>query len=173
VKVIPGRLYNTRRNLTPAERSKTLVELASAIKTRLSRDASAQSGQGLEEFRSSDERNLPGGRPSKPDSQKRIAEEMGMAVGTLNEAQRHVAAVERYPELGTGDLPRAEVLQLAAEWDAIPSQRKRTFARKAWAKTHVSRDTPAPAAAAPTRSRGRRRTAVSHPPTRQGPHDAL
>ncbi len=72
--------------------------------------------------------------------------EMGIGVGTLNEARRHVAAVERYPELGAADLSRAEVLRQAAQWDAIQPQRKRTFARKAWAKARQP-----PASAAPAR----------------------
>jgi hypothetical protein len=55
--------------------SVTLPPLASAVNTRLSRDASALEPQGPEGFHSPDERNPKGGRQPKPDSQKLVAAE--------------------------------------------------------------------------------------------------
>jgi hypothetical protein len=57
-----------RKDLTQLERDKSLVSLASAVKERLSRDASAQTGTGTEGFSASGAENPHGGRPPKPDS---------------------------------------------------------------------------------------------------------
>jgi hypothetical protein len=100
-----------RKDLTQLERDKTLVALASAVKERLSRNASALEPQGPEGFPTSDVENPKGGRKPKPDSQVNVAKEMGVATMTLSEAQRHVQAVAPAPPRGPG--MRAQVRQHA------------------------------------------------------------
>jgi len=53
-----------------------------------------------------------GGREEKPDSQQRVAEELGVAQSQLSDASRHVAAAQRYPERGAPDVSRSEALRL-------------------------------------------------------------
>jgi hypothetical protein len=91
------------------------MALASAVKERLSKDASAQASPGETEFFSNVEKNSPPGHPAKPDAIQKVAQEMGVSTSTLSYAQQHLKAVERYPELAAADLSRAEVLPPAAE----------------------------------------------------------
>jgi hypothetical protein len=174
-----------RKDLTQLERDKTLLDLASAVKARLSRDGFPQSQPGPEEFSPPDGEKPTMGRRPLPDSQERVAKEIGVGQQRISDAQRHVQTVERYPELADKGLSRAEVFRQAAEWDAIQPQRKRTFARKAWAKAREAPETPempetpdpevpmAPAApvakASKPKARKRRRRpqpTVATPPTR-------
>jgi hypothetical protein len=49
---------------------------------------------------------------------------MGMSQGTIVEAQQHVEAGERYPELGAPDASRSEALRLLKAWEAMmPAKR--------------------------------------------------
>lgn len=65
---------------------------------------------------------------------------MGVSQGTITEAQQHLDAVERYPELGAADVPRAEAIRLWQAWEAMtPTNRSR--ARKTWnAQKQATRD---------------------------------
>ena len=115
-----------RKDLTPAERSKTLTALATAVKTRLLENASALESQGSEGFFMTDVEKPRGGAPAKPDAQKKVAAEMGLSVGTLNMAQRHTKAIERYPELAAPDVSQREAIrQAAAPTTPTPKKRRR------------------------------------------------
>jgi hypothetical protein len=47
-----------------------------------------------------------------------------MSQGTIVEAQQHVEAGERYPELGAPDASRSEALRLLKAWEAMmPAKR--------------------------------------------------
>jgi ParB-like chromosome segregation protein Spo0J len=140
-----------RKNLTPVERSQTTALLAEAVGAQLREQEKTQETQGVEpnhdrdmstptpvnpgqnEFPPADmeQPKRRGGRQKMPDSQGSVAAEMGVAVSTITDAQKHLAAVERYPELGAPDVSQREAIRLAKTWDAMkPSNRSR--ARKAW-----------------------------------------
>jgi hypothetical protein len=60
----------------------------------------------------------------KPDNQEKVAADIGLRHSQISEAQRHVTAVERYPERGAMNVPMKEALRLAKVWDAMtPSTR--------------------------------------------------
>jgi hypothetical protein len=77
-----------RKDLTPFELSKNIVALAETAATVLQ-----------SEFLSKNDKNPKGGRPHKADSEEKISERTGVPQPRINEARRHVAAVEKYPEL--------------------------------------------------------------------------
>lgn len=97
---------NTKRKaLTEFEASKNLAELAEAAKEVL-----------REEFLPPSSKNpSEGGRPEKPDSESKVAERIGVPQQTINEAKRHVAAVEQFPALES--LPKKEAIRTAKEPD--------------------------------------------------------
>lgn len=84
-----------RKDLTPIEASRTMVELAETVA----------------DLRSDAERKSNGGRPKDPSSLRSVAEEIGVSPGTILAAREHVAAVAEYPELES--LPQAEAIRKA------------------------------------------------------------
>ena len=96
-----------RKDLTSIERSKNLVELgevaAEIDKVELARSSRANSV----------------GHPVVAASAQRVADQLGVDRQTLRNAQQHVAATEKYPELA--DLSQREAIQTAKMLDAIPS----------------------------------------------------
>jgi hypothetical protein len=67
----------------------------------------------------------------KPDSQHKVAAELGMSQSQISDTQRHVEAVKRYPELGDPAVSQTEALCLYRAWDEMNSQ-NRSRARRAW-----------------------------------------
>jgi hypothetical protein len=149
-----------RKNLTPIERSQTTVRLVEAVGAHLRGQEITQEGQGTSpdslavmdtQTRTSPEpdakqsnfdRQAVKRRPyqEKPDSQKKVAAEIGMTQSQVSDAQRHVAAIARYPELGAPDLSLKTALRLCRAWDAMSSS-KRARARKTWnAKRQAKQD---------------------------------
>ncbi|MEK3718904.1 ParB N-terminal domain-containing protein [Paenibacillus sp. FSL R7-0333] len=97
---------NTKRKaLTEFEASKNLAELAEAAKEVLREEFSPPGSKNPGE----------GGRPEKPDSEAKVAERIGVPQQTINEAKRHVAAVEQFPALES--LPKKEAIRTAKEPD--------------------------------------------------------
>jgi ParB-like chromosome segregation protein Spo0J len=138
-----------RKNLTPIERSQTTIRLADAVGERLREKAQTQAAQGSEPTHDADvhtetsanpgpdellspaTNNPKGGREEMPDSQAKVAAEIGMAQPTVSAARRHLKAVERYPELGAPDVSQREALRLYKAWEAMaPTNRSRV--RKTW-----------------------------------------
>lgn len=96
-----------RKDLTPAERSRQMVALAEVAAEVLLSDSKTQSN----------------GRPSKlPVSEEKIAERIGVSRPTLNNATRHVAAIDAYPELTSHT--QADALKIAAKLDAMPDEER-------------------------------------------------
>ena len=95
---------NTKRKaLTELEASKNLLDLANAAKEVLKEDFSLPSN----------EKSM--GRPSKPDSEEKVAEMLGVSQPALSQARSHVAAVEKYPELE--GLPKKEAIKTSKDPD--------------------------------------------------------
>jgi len=147
-----------RKNLTPVELSQSTVVRAKAVGEHLREQAETQAAQGAAPMYGADVITTTGASPEpegkqspvdrvptsgrvyqkKPDSQKNVAAEIGMAQSKMSDAQRHVEAVQRYPELGVPDVSRREALRLARAWDAMrPSNRAR--ARKVWSAEREAR----------------------------------
>ncbi|MEK5449541.1 ParB N-terminal domain-containing protein [Paenibacillus sp. FSL R7-0331] len=81
---------NTKRKaLTEYEASKNLTELAEAAKEVLREEILPTVG----------ENSKTAGRPSKPDSEAKVSDLLGVPQQTLNLAKHHVNAVEKYPAL--------------------------------------------------------------------------
>lgn len=92
-----------RKDLTPAERSRQMVALAETAAEVLATDAKSPNG----------------GRPTKlAVSEDKIAERIGVSQRTINNATRHVAAIDAYPELTP--FPQTDALKIAAKLDAMP-----------------------------------------------------
>jgi ParB family chromosome partitioning protein len=105
-----------RKDLTPLELSKNMLELAKLkaekSKTCLKTNFAPPSG-----FSAESAKNL-GGRPVKPDSKEAIAKELGIPRTTLREAEQHVAAVEQFPELAA--LPKTNAIDIAKKLRDMP-----------------------------------------------------
>ncbi len=92
-----------RKDLTAAERSRQMVALAETAADVLADSAKTSNG----------------GRPTKRAvSETRIAERIGVPQRTLNDATRHVAAIDAYPELTS--YPQSDALKIAAKLDTMP-----------------------------------------------------
>jgi hypothetical protein len=116
--------------LTPVERSQTTAQLAEATAEQLRGRAQTQAPQGSAPNPAEDvdtptpaspgpesktspgveKPKRPGGRQKMPDSQVNVAAEMVVAEMTLSDAQRYLAAVKRYPELGAPGVSRSEAI---------------------------------------------------------------
>jgi ParB family chromosome partitioning protein len=99
-----------RKDLTPLEASKNLVQLA---------QVAAKINQ--TEFRATTAQKSKG-RSKEPDSLHSIADRVGVAPNTIKAAQEHVAAVESYPELETKS--QKEAIQTAKTLDKLPEKKR-------------------------------------------------
>lgn len=99
-----------RKDLTEYERSRTLVarvEAARDVATESDPLICPNSGQ----IRA---------RSMKPGSLRDVSQRTGIPRQTINSAQKHVAAVERYPELEP--LPQSTAIKAAKELDLAPEE---------------------------------------------------
>ncbi|MEK3770093.1 ParB N-terminal domain-containing protein [Paenibacillus sp. FSL R5-0887] len=104
---------NTKRKaLTEFESSKNLLELAEATKEILKEEYSAPGA----------EKESERGRPSKPDSEAKVAERLGIPERTINEAKHHVSAVEQFPALES--LGKKEAIKTAKDPDKVELYQK-------------------------------------------------
>jgi hypothetical protein len=117
-----------RKNLTPVERSKELVRKADRTAELLRErtngaDAAAEAGpqapSGGDFSGTAPEKSR--GRPPAPTSEERVAEALGVDQKTLNNAKHHVAAIGKYPALGSPDASQREVLALQKRLDDLPA----------------------------------------------------
>ena len=102
-----------RKDLTPYEMSRNLDELV--------RVAAAVDQQQL---RAESARNSGPGRPPVRGSLRRVSERTGIPVKTIHDAQQHVEAVAKYPELGEPDVPQSVALQATKVLDALPEEKR-------------------------------------------------
>jgi len=105
-----------RNDLTPVERSRQMVALAETAAEVPSKTVLLH-----------DESKPANGRPPVTDSERRVAERIGVSQPTLNRAKQHVAATDAYPELTP--YPQTDALKFAAKLDAMPEPRPISRAR--------------------------------------------
>ena len=101
-----------RKDLTPIERSRNVVALA---------DVAAEVD--TREFRGDSPRNGPG-RPEQPGSLRRVAARLGIDKKDIQDARKHVAAVETYPALSS--LPQSVAITAARGLNALPEEERPT-----------------------------------------------
>jgi hypothetical protein len=66
-----------------------------------------------------------------PDATEKVAAEIGVSMSTLSLAQRHVTALERYPELEAPDISQREAVRRGV----YPSPLCRASPQVPWGKT--------------------------------------
>jgi len=99
-----------RKDLTPYERDKALVQLVAVAQ---------QAAQQESELRAESARNSRG-RPPMPGSLRDVAERIGRPVKTIHDATQRVAAAEKYPELQSPDITQRDAVKAAKVLDALP-----------------------------------------------------
>lgn len=108
-----------RKDLTPYEQSRVLVKLAEVAANVLRSDSLPNA---------SNESSRKRGGQSKPDSETKIADRIGVPQQTINVAKQHVAAVTRYPELAVVAPTQKDAITVAKNLDTLPDE-ARTEAR--------------------------------------------
>jgi ParB-like chromosome segregation protein Spo0J len=100
-----------RKDLTAYERSKTLADRAD-----IAREVAGTEGR-TESVR-------PSGQAwaARPDSYRAVSERIGVPVQTIRDAEQHVAAVAKYPELAPLNGSAEKTVKLAAALDALPDE---------------------------------------------------
>lgn len=109
-----------RKDLTPYERSRTLVALAetAAEVLRADPDFSPESGE-----------KSGRGRPKKTDSEERVAHRIGLPRQTIGEAKAHVAAVQAVSILADPSVPQYRALEAKAHLERLPEPEREEAAR--------------------------------------------
>jgi ParB-like chromosome segregation protein Spo0J len=111
-----------RKDLTAAERSKTLVDLAEfaaeVLRETVREDSLPESGN-----ESSLGKRKSGGQ-QKPDSEKKVSDRIGVPQQTINDAKHHVSAFNKYPELAGPGIPQKEAITIARNLDALPEEER-------------------------------------------------
>lgn len=116
-----------RKDLTPAENSRRLIELAELKSAELmkAKEEIDLSTESVDNY----EKSKPNHRPTVINSLQNIASEIGVPPVTLRDAKKHVEAVNQYPDLET--LPKYQAIETAKERNNVTSiaevrQAKRT-----------------------------------------------
>jgi hypothetical protein len=107
-----------RKDLTPYEHSKTMTALVAVAQEVAARELCGNFP-----------RNSGPGRPVEPGSLREVAERIGVSARTLRDAQRHVAAVEEFPELA--GVSQHEALEVAQELRQAPAPHRAHGRRRA------------------------------------------
>lgn len=100
-----------RKDLTEYEKSKNLVELAEVAKQQAREEFCPPGGQNKSQVN---------GRPKEPSSINSVARMIGVPKQTISEAQQHVKAVDKYPELEL--VPKKEAIRESKEFDQAPDK---------------------------------------------------
>lgn len=101
-----------RKDLTAYERSRTLVQYVETVK-----EAAKQ------ELRTLCVRNPEPGRPHEPGSYRDISERIDIPVATIQKAEQHVSAIDRYPIIKTiPGVPQSNAITIAKNLDALPEE---------------------------------------------------
>lgn len=129
-----------RKDLTELEKSKNLVELAEIkeqeLKNQVKKKSCAESVHlGDKEFFPESEKNL-GGRPSKTNGLKQVAEEIGVPISSLYDAKQHVKAVEEFPPLE--NLPKYQAIETAKELRKVSPEEQEKILDFASRKSELS-----------------------------------
>lgn len=98
-----------RKDLTEAERSRTLV-----ARVDLAREIAGACAESAQAGR----KDIAGQRD--PGSYRDVAQRTGIPQATIRAAEKHVAAIERYPELEP--LPQSTAITAAKTLDAVPAE---------------------------------------------------
>lgn len=98
-----------RKDLTEYEKDKNLKELAQVVREQAIDESACVPGTQAT-------RNVKGVKV--PGSYRDISERIGIPEGTIREAEKHVAAVDKHPELK--DLPKKDAIREAKELDEKP-----------------------------------------------------
>ena len=99
-----------RKDLTPFERARTLVQRAEVVREIAAEQLVPDSGT-----------NSAGpGRPPNPSSEKRVAERMGVPRATLQEAKAHVETAEAFPFMQKPDWKQYHVLEAREALAKLP-----------------------------------------------------
>jgi len=106
-----------RKDLTPYERAKTMVQLVATARQLAQAHKDKELSMAPDDFRTEAARKSRG-RPLEPGSYRDLAQRTGIPVATIRDAEQHVAAVERYPELAP--MPQADALTIAKNLDRLP-----------------------------------------------------
>jgi hypothetical protein len=107
-----------RKDLTPYERSKVMMQLAEAAAEVLA--ARAQSEVLVESAKTS-----KGGRPPKKAApEQQIAERIGVPRETVNKAERHVATANTYPVMQSPDWKQYHVLEAKEALEKLPEEER-------------------------------------------------
>ncbi len=101
-----------RKDLLGVELSKNITSLA---------ETAAKIDK--KELRLASKRNS--GRPEEAGSLRRVAERIGVSPATIVQAQKHVAAVARYPELAAPGIPQKDAITIARNLDALRAIKER------------------------------------------------
>ncbi len=86
-----------RKDLTPYEQARTLVQLADVAREIASSEFRPNSGQ-------------KPGRPTKPGSLRDVEDRIGQPRETIREAEQHVATADAYPAMQQADWKQSHVL---------------------------------------------------------------
>lgn len=102
-----------RKDLTPAERARTMVALAQ-------REVAAD----LRDYAENFPRNGKAGHPEEPGSLRRVAERLGVDEKTIRNAQQHVETAEAFPFMQAPDWKQYHVLQAQEQIEKLPEEER-------------------------------------------------
>lgn len=106
-----------RKDLTDAERSRKLKQLAEVAEQVIAAEVSTESVKTL------------GGRPPKRSvPENKIAEHIGIPKQTIRDAEKHVAAVDSYPFLAQPGWRQYHAMEAAETLDKLPEEERPAFA---------------------------------------------
>lgn len=115
-----------RKDLTPYERSKNIVSLAGLA----ARQAADVRNWPETELRAESAQNSKSaGRPKEPTSKRSVADKIGIPEATIRDAEKHVEAVTRYPELSVAPTQKGAI-DAAKKLDRLPEPERRNVLSK-------------------------------------------
>jgi len=103
-----------RQDLTELEKSRNMIELVAVVEEQIK-----------EEFRATVARNSEptGGRPKEPGSYRDIEHRTGIPQATIRVAEKHVHAVNEFPELE--ELPKMQAIETAKKLNSLPAEERK------------------------------------------------
>ena len=129
-----------RKDLTEFERAKDMVEVARIKAKRLREDAEKKNDE-PPELRPSVGRNSARGRPVEVDSERTVADEIGVPRATLQNAKRVVATAERLPVVAGPAWKQGQILDAGKKLGAIKDDHHQEVAKKMIAEPFIPPET--------------------------------
>lgn len=122
---------NLRRlDLSPYERSRTLASLAQATREVVERSERREPSMHADEPAASINPTVGQSHKGRPATGgvplDTVAEHMGVPKSTINRAEQHVAAAERYPQLQAPSVTQRDAIQMAKRLDKMPEPERMT-----------------------------------------------